>query len=136
MLSKKKSVKIMVFDDFLWNRWFLQNSDDIISFVSSFYIKICILLYYFDQYFLRYKPSKIHQNPGFIAALIVSACSSISSNRTLMYWFTMFPFSKNFLFSWRRRRAQLRNFPNNNTIDMIDSFNINNLTCSSLTVYI
>ena len=71
MLSKKKSVKIMVFDDFLWNRWFLQNSDDIISFVSSFYIKICILLYYFDQYFWRYKPSKIHQNPGFIAALRV-----------------------------------------------------------------
>jgi len=69
MLSKKKSVKILVFDDFLRNRWILQNSDVIISFVSSFYIKICILLYYFDQYFLRYKPAKIHQNPGFIPAL-------------------------------------------------------------------
>ena len=27
-------------------------------------------LYYFDQYSWRYKPSKIHQNPGFIAALL------------------------------------------------------------------
>ena len=49
MMTKKKSVKIMVFDDFLQNRWFLQKSDIIIIFVSSFYIKICILLCYFDQ---------------------------------------------------------------------------------------
>ena len=29
----------------------------------------CILLYYFDQEFLRYKPSKIHPNPRFSATL-------------------------------------------------------------------
>ena len=63
MMTKKNLVKIVFFDDFPRNRWFLQNSDVIISFVSSsFYIKICTLLYYFDQYFFRYKPSKIHQN--------------------------------------------------------------------------
>ena len=58
MLSNKKSVKIMFF-------MILQNSDVTISFVPSFYITICILLYYFDPEFFRYKPSKIHQNPGF-----------------------------------------------------------------------
>ena len=43
MMTKTNSVTIVVFDDFLQNRWILQNSDVIISFVSSFYIKICIL---------------------------------------------------------------------------------------------
>ena len=38
-------------------------------------------LYYFDQYSWRYKPSKIHQNPGFIAAAIpVQVAQNIVQN--------------------------------------------------------
>ena len=60
--SLYKSWFLMIFSKIVDFYQILMSS--FISYVSSFYIKICILLYYFDQECLRYKPSKIHQNHG------------------------------------------------------------------------
>ena len=67
--QEEKMVKIMLFDDFLQNQWFLANFDITNTFDASFHIEIGIVLYYFDDDILRYKPSKIHKNPGFRPAL-------------------------------------------------------------------